>query len=236
MNEEESIAGVLEQIPHEIVQQVIVVDNGSTDRTAEIAQAMGATVVREDFRGYGAACYAGTQAASDADILVFLDGDGADDPQEIPLLVNPILAGDADLVLGSRTRGRHETGALLPHARFGNWLAARLMKIFYGLKVSDLAPFRAIRRPALLALDMRERTYGWPTEMVVTEGVPVANPKFPAPCVARFWRATLFWGRRSNTPGHAEQVYSVKVLMVSRQRSSREKAWNEIKKCAKKEG
>lgn len=167
LNEEVTIAGVIAAVPRDVVDCVIVVDNGSTDATAETAQAAGARVIREPQRGYGAACYAGTRAATDADVLVFLDADGADDPAEISRLVDPIVAGQADLVVGSRARGEREPGALLPHARFGNWLAAQLMRWLYGLRVTDLGPFRAVRRPVLQALDMQEMTYGWPTEMMV---------------------------------------------------------------------
>lgn len=167
LNEASTIADVVAAIPQELVGHIIVVDNGSTDDTPRIAEAAGVCVVHEPRRGYGFACHAGAQAARDADILVFLDGDGADDPREIPHLVDPIRAGQADLVIGSRTRGEREPGALLPHARFGNWLAARLMRRLYGLHITDLGPFRAIRRPVLEALDMQEMTYGWPTEMMV---------------------------------------------------------------------
>lgn len=167
LNEEATLGMVLQAIPREHVQRIIVIDNGSTDATAQIAREYGAEVVTESRRGYGYACYAGAMAASDCDVLVFLDGDGADDPREIPLLLKPIQEESADLVIGSRERGQHEVGALLPHARFGNWLTARLMRSLYGLQVSDLGPFRAIRQPVFMALDMREMTYGWTTEMMV---------------------------------------------------------------------
>ena len=166
LNEAATIGDVVAAVPRDVVDCVIVVDNGSTDGTAQVARAAGAQVVHEPRRGYGYACWAGAQAA-DTDVLVFLDGDGADDPQEIPRLVAPIRAGEADLVLGSRVQGEREPGALLPHARFGNWLAAQLMRRLYGLHLTDLGPFRAIRRTALEALDMREMTYGWSAEMVV---------------------------------------------------------------------
>jgi glycosyltransferase involved in cell wall biosynthesis len=167
LDEEATIGGVLADIPPGAADCVIVVDNGSTDATARVAQEGGAQVIREERRGYGRACCAGYMAAREADILVFIDGDGADDPAQIADLVRPIRAGEADLVLGSRERGKKEPGALLPHARFGNWLASRLMRALYGLRVTDLGPFRAIRRETLDALDMREMTYGWPTEMMV---------------------------------------------------------------------
>jgi glycosyltransferase involved in cell wall biosynthesis len=166
-NEEETIGGVLSEIPAMTVDRIIVVDNGSTDRTAARARAAGAELVREERRGYGFACHAGFKAAVDAEIVVFMDGDGADDPRQIPDLIAPIKAGRADLVIGSRERGEAEPGALLPQARFGNWLAAQLMRLFYGLEVTDLGPFRAIRTQVLAALDMQEMTYGWPTEMMV---------------------------------------------------------------------
>lgn len=166
LNEAETIAAVLQAIPLNVVQEMIVVDNGSTDKTPDIATANGAKVIHEARRGYGYACYAGANAAA-ADIVVFLDGDGADDPTEIPLLLAPLLADEADLVIGSRTCGQSEPGALLPHARFGNWLTAWLMRGLYDLHVSDLGPFRAIRQPVLTSLHMQEFTYGWTTEMMV---------------------------------------------------------------------
>jgi glycosyltransferase involved in cell wall biosynthesis len=169
LNEETTIASVIERVPQKIAGQVIVVNNASTDTdaTAERAHSAGATVVHESRRGYGAACFAGFRAASDADVLVFMDGDGALDPGQIQDLLAPIRADQADLVLGSRTQGRRESGALLIHARFGNWLSSQLIRWLYGLRVTDLGPFRAIRTEVLDALDMQEMTYGWPTEMMV---------------------------------------------------------------------
>lgn len=166
-NEEETIERVVAAIPPAAADQIIVVDNGSTDRTPVLAQAAGADVVHEMQRGYGRACFAGFNAAADADIVVFMDGDGADNPAQIPELVRPIEQDRADLVVGSRERGETDPGALLPHARFGNWLAARLMRLLYGLRVTDLGPFRAIRRDVLMSLNMQEMSYGWPTEMMV---------------------------------------------------------------------
>ena len=146
---------------------VIVVDNGSTDATMQEASAAGARVVRELRRGYGYACAAGVAAAGDADVLVFLDGDYSALPSELPTLLAPILADEADLVLGSRALGHIAPGAMPPHQRFGNWLAASATSRLYGVVVTDLGPYRAIRRALLAALDMREMTYGWPTEMMV---------------------------------------------------------------------
>jgi glycosyltransferase involved in cell wall biosynthesis len=168
-NEEIPLPGVIAEIPPGISDVVVVVDNGSTDRTFEVAQQAGAQVVREPRLGYGYACAAGIRFASErgAEILVFLDADGSFDPAQIPDLLAPIEGGQADLVLGSRPMGGMEPGAMPPHARFGNWLVARLMRLFYGLRVSDLGPFRAVRVDLLERLRMQEMTYGWPTEMMV---------------------------------------------------------------------
>jgi glycosyltransferase involved in cell wall biosynthesis len=148
-------------------QRVIVVDNGSTDGTGQLAAAAGALVVREERRGYGYACLAGVLAAESADIIVLLDGDAADDPADLPALLTPLLAGHAELVVGSRTLGARAPGSMTPQQVWGNRLAARLMRRLYGVAVTDLGPLRAIRRADLLALEMRELTYGWSVEMLV---------------------------------------------------------------------
>jgi len=168
-NEEATLPGVVAEIPPGAAHAVLVVDNGSSDRTAEVAQAARALVVSEPRAGYGYACSAGALAAAQlgAEILVFLDADGSFDPVQIPDLVAPLEAGQAQLVLGSRMAGGMEPGAMPPHARFGNWLVAWLMRILYGLRVTDLGPYRAIRADLLSRLGMQEMTYGWPTEMMV---------------------------------------------------------------------
>ncbi len=166
LDEEGSIGQVVAAVPRDVVSKVIVVDNGSTDRTAEVARRHGAVVVREPRRGYGAACHAGVMAAAGADLLVFLDGDRSDVPEEMPVILGPILRGDADLVIGSRLSGQREPGAMPPHAVFGNRLASRVLRALYGVRITDLGSFRAIRRQALLDLGMEERTFGWPVEMV----------------------------------------------------------------------
>ena len=148
------------------IARVIVVDNGSEDRTAERAAAAGAAVVAEPRRGYGQACYAGVANAGDADLIVLMDGDRSDRFDELPRLLAPLLAGDADLAIGSRTLGAYEPGSLLPQQIFGNWVAAKLLRLLYGVRVTDIGPFRVIRRRDLLALGMREMTYGWSVEMI----------------------------------------------------------------------
>jgi glycosyltransferase involved in cell wall biosynthesis len=167
LNEEASLPFVLAELPWSMLHRVIVVDNGSQDRTAEVASAHGAVVVHEAQRGYGAACMAGVRAASEADVLVFVDADGSFDASEIPLLTGPIERGEADLVLGSRLLGTREPGAMPLHGLVGNWLVARVVRHLVGIPLTDLGPFRAIRRPTLARLQMEERTYGWPSEMIV---------------------------------------------------------------------
>jgi glycosyltransferase involved in cell wall biosynthesis len=147
---------------------VIVVDNGSTDRTAQVARAHGAQVVHEPHRGYGSACLAGMAAlAPDVTVVAFMDGDGSDDPADLPRLLEPIVRGDADMVLGSRVLGERETGALTPQQRFGNALATVLLRALHGARYSDLGPFRAIRREALDRLGMRDTSFGWTVEMQI---------------------------------------------------------------------
>jgi glycosyltransferase involved in cell wall biosynthesis len=166
LNEEAAVAQVVMQaLRQPQVCEVIVVDNGSTDRTGEVAAAAGARVVREARRGYGYACLAGAQAAK-GQALVFLDADGSFDAVEIPILAEPILLDQADLVLGSRELGSGKD-AILPHQRFGNWLTVALIRWLFGLRVTDLGPFRAIPRDQLERLAMSEMTFGWPIEMMV---------------------------------------------------------------------
>ena len=167
LNEAGCIADLVREVQAQPVAQIIVVDNGSTDSTGTEAQGAGAFVVDEPRRGYGYACAAGVAAAGDADVLVFLDGDYSSLPGEMPVLLAPLRDVGADLVLGSRELGHIAPGAMLPHQRFGNWLASRLMGRLYGVRVTDLGPYRAIRRDLLLAMDMVEMTFGWPTEMTV---------------------------------------------------------------------
>lgn len=164
LNEEETVAAVIRAVPPDLVDEIIVVDNDSTDATAARAAAAGARVISQPVRGYGAACLAGAREAT-LDILVFMDADGSFLPHEIGRLLSPIQEGRADLVLGSRTLDGSD--AILPHQRFGNGLAVWLLRTFYGMEVTDLGPFRAIRRESLLRLGMTEMTYGWPIEMMI---------------------------------------------------------------------
>jgi glycosyltransferase involved in cell wall biosynthesis len=166
-NEESSLPRVLRAIPRDLVQQVVVVDNGSTDATPALARAGGAMVVREPRRGYGSACLAGLRflRTIDPDVVVFLDADYSDHPEEMPQLVGPLREPGCDLVVGSRVRGRREKGALPLHARFGNLLATRLLWLLYGERATDLGPFRAARYRPLMDLGMRDRDFGWTVEM-----------------------------------------------------------------------
>jgi glycosyltransferase involved in cell wall biosynthesis len=164
-------AGNIRQLVREVQMiapvEVIVVDNGSTDSTADEAKMAGAEVVSEPRRGYGYACAAGVAAVANADVLVFMDGDYCFLPSDLPTLLSPLFENRADIVLGSRERGYIEPGAMPVHQRFGNWLVSRLTNMLYGLSITDLGPYRAVRRELLMQLDMREMTYGWPTEMIV---------------------------------------------------------------------
>ena len=164
VDEEEAIGLVLAEIPP-VASEVIVVDNGSRDRTAEVARAAGARVVHEPRRGYGQACLAGIAAAERADVLVFLDGDHSDYPSQLVDVLAPILAGEADLVIGSRTLGRRAKGAQPLHAVLGTRLCVGLMNAVIGTRATDLGPFRAITANALRRLGMGDRNFGWTVEM-----------------------------------------------------------------------
>ncbi len=167
LNEEESIGQVVACMPWELIAECIVVDNGSTDRTAAVAEAAGARVVTSP-RGYGIAVKTGADAAlPTSEILVFLDGDGSDVVDEMPRLIDPIARGEADFVIGSRIRGARERGSMLGSQVFAAHLIGLLVRVLYGFRYTDMGPFRAIRREALEAMHMSEMTYGWNLEMQI---------------------------------------------------------------------
>ncbi|QMU65598.1 MAG: glycosyltransferase [Flavobacteriaceae bacterium] len=169
-NEEDAIVNVINDIP-DIVDEVIVVSNNSTDKTEENARKAGATVLKESKRGYGYACLKGmeyvvhSETAKHPDIVVFLDGDYADYPEQLVEIIAPIINDDMDFVIGARVKKLREEGSMTPQQVFGNWLAAFLMRLFFNAKYTDLGPFRAIKYNKLLALKMEDKTYGWTVEM-----------------------------------------------------------------------
>ena len=169
-NEEKSILHVINDIPKDWVRDIIVCNNASTDKTAEVAKAHGATVVNQPLKGYGNACLAGMAYVAaktvKPDIIVFLDGDYSDHPEELPLVVAPITEGVADMVIGSRATGNRESGSMTPQQVFGNWLATFLIRLFFGFRFTDLGPFRAIRYDKLLDINMIDKNFGWTVEML----------------------------------------------------------------------
>ena len=171
LNEEQSIAKVINEIPKSIVCEVIVCDNGSIDKTIEKAETAGATVLIEHEKGYGACCLKGisyvNKLKEKTDIIVFLDGDYSDYPEEMNKVIEPILTNTADMVIGSRALGQKESGSLTPQQIFGNWLATKMLHLFYGVKFTDLGPFRAIKLESLNNLKMTDRNYGWTVEMQI---------------------------------------------------------------------
>ncbi|MEM9675720.1 MAG: glycosyltransferase family 2 protein [Bacteroidota bacterium] len=170
-NEQNSVGKVIRDIPSEWVTEVVVVNNNSNDDTVCVAREAGATVLEEPEQGYGNACLKGIDYISrqdeKPDIVVFMDADYSDYPEELPQVIQPILEDKADMVIGSRALGQRERGSMTPQQVFGNWLATRLLQWLYGAHFTDLGPFRAIRYDSLMALDMQDRTYGWTVEMQV---------------------------------------------------------------------
>ena len=173
LNEEKGLARVLQALPKELIQGVIVVDNGSTDGTGTVAQQLGARVVREERRGYGQACLAGLEAVKSLpldqhpEIIAFMDADFSDNPVELCEVLKPIQEGRAEMVIGSRVLGNAEAGSLTPVQRFGNWLSTRLIRWRYGVRYTDLGPFRAIRWETLQRLNMADTNFGWTVEMQI---------------------------------------------------------------------
>lgn len=180
LNEEQAIGKVIASVP-DWIDRIIVVDNGSTDQTSAVARNAGSLVVSEPSCGYGAACQAGLRYAFDLDVVVFLDGDYSDYPEDMSTLVDPIVAKECEMVVGSRVSKGLPSGALTPQQRAGNWLACTLLRLIWGISYTDLGPFRAIARKSLDKLAMCDRTYGWTIEMqikaaingLVTREVPV---------------------------------------------------------------
>jgi glycosyltransferase involved in cell wall biosynthesis len=177
INEERSIDKVINDIPLDIVDEIIVIDNGSEDKTIRIAQNAGATVLQEEERGYGAACLKGIDYISKKefinkdDIVVFLDGDYSDYPEEMNIVIDPILNENYDMVIGSRILGKKlgmsEEKALLPQAIFGNWLSTKFIRLFWGYSFTDLGPFRAVKYQSLIDMNLQDRNYGWTVEMQI---------------------------------------------------------------------
>lgn len=167
-NEQDSIGLVVQDIPS-YVHEIIVVSNASTDQTESVAQSAGATVLREDQKGYGYACLKGMTYISEAtiqpDILAFLDGDYSDYPEQLTDIIDPIINHNYDMVIGARDKRFRESGSMTAPQIFGNWLATSLMSLFFGAKFTDLGPFRAMKYDSLIALDMEDKTYGWTVEM-----------------------------------------------------------------------
>ncbi|MDQ3548774.1 MAG: glycosyltransferase family 2 protein [Chloroflexota bacterium] len=216
-NEAEALRWLLPEIPTAGVDEVIVVDGASTDGTSDVARQLGARVVEQSGRGYGNACLSGAIAAT-GEILVYLDGDYADDPAELPRVLEPLLAGRAELVVGTRDGPGTEVGALPRHQRLGNRLVAILLRALYGVRLSDPGSYRAIRRDALLALDLRQMTHGWPVEMIVSaskaglriEGVPDR------------YRRRIGISKVGGTPsGSLKAGYRMLAVIVSNARSQR---------------
>ncbi|MEM9299399.1 MAG: glycosyltransferase family 2 protein [Bacteroidota bacterium] len=198
-NEQNGVGSVIRDIPKHLVKETIVVNNASTDETERVAESAGATVLREEIKGYGRACLKGINYVSDsvdkADIIVFIDADYSDYPEEMEKLMAPIISDKVDLVIGSRALGNLEKGSMTPQQVFGNWLATRLIKLFYNVKFTDLGPFRAIKYNKLIELGMVDTTYGWTVEMQVK----AAKKKFNCVEVPVTYRRRIGFSKISGT-------------------------------------
>jgi glycosyltransferase involved in cell wall biosynthesis len=219
LNEEASIGDVLRAMPPHVVTRIIVADGGSTDATAARARDAGAEVI-EAGRGYGRACLAAATAAEDADIVVFMDGDGADDPAFVAALIEPIRAGAFDFVIGSRARGARELGSISWHQLAAGYAAGLAMRSLYGVTYTDMCAFRAIRRDALLGLGMIEMTYGWNIEMqmrAAAAGLRILE--IPVPCRRRRGGTSKVAGSVRGTLGAAFRIVAtfIRVATSTRQ-------------------
>ena len=220
-NEARAIGRVLADLPANQVTEVIVVDSNSSDGTPEIAASMGARVVQEPRRGYGRACLTGLAATNSPDIVVFLDGDYSDRPSELPILLEPIIQGDADITLGSRLRQQRIRAALPWHQVFGNRLAAGLIRVLYGLTITDLGPFRAGRADVLRTLALEEATYGWAVEMILKGAINGFRVvEVPLSYYPRIGKSKI-GGTVKGTVGAAWFILSLTVRYYSRHRKAR---------------
>jgi len=220
-NEAQAIGRVLADLPSNLTTEVIVVDSNSNDGTPEIAARMGARVIPEPRRGYGRACRTGLAAANSPDVVVFLDGDYSDRPSELPILLAPIAEGRADITLGSRLQRQLSPGAMPWHQAFGNRLAAGLIRLLYGLEISDLGPFRAGRADVLHTLALEENTYGWAVEMILKgtlAGYRVVE--VPVSYFPRIGKSKIS-GTLKGTLGAAWFIFSLMVRYHSRHRKGR---------------
>ena len=217
-NEARAIGRVLNDLPSNLITEVIVVDSNSNDGTPEIAAKMGALIVHEPRRGYGRACLTGLAKANSPDVVVFLDGDYSDRPSELPILLAPITEGRADITLGSRLRERRSAGALPWHQVFGNRLAAGLIRLLYGLEISDLGPFRAGRADVLRGLALEETTYGWAVEMILKGALAGFRVvEVPVSYYARIGKSKI-GGTLKGTVGAAWFIFSLIVRYHFRRR------------------
>ncbi len=227
LDEEKSVAKVVGEIPRAgegfVVDEIVVVDNGSRDGTRAAARGAGARVVAEPRRGYGQACLAGIAAlgAVPPDVVVFLDADASDDPRELPRLLDRIRAGD-DFVVGSRVIGDAEPGALAPQARYGNWLACALLRVLYDARFTDLGPFRAIRYDALRALGMRDTNYGWTVEMQLRAArARLRSSEVPVSYRKRIGRSKITGTVRGTCLAGAKILWTLARYAVARDRAAR---------------
>ena len=223
LNEEDAIGAVVRAIPRDLVERVIVADGQSSDSTAARAAGAGADVIRVE-QGYGRACMAGVNAAPEADVIVFMDGDGADDPARVAALIEPIRSGGYDFVIGSRVRGEREPGSIAWHQIAAGRLAGLAMRGLYGARYTDMCAFRAIRRDRLMELGMCEMTYGWNVEMQMRAArARLRTLEIPVPCRRRMGGASKVAGNLAGTLRAATRIVST-IVRIAKERSTRPEA------------